>query len=178
MFLICSSFDICYFLMHKHVNFRSCSNFMIRQSVCVHVGSVESNILKTLSFLLFGAVYMLLSNRITKCVVWSFYWAGDINSTTEDISQLYLDMVLFRTARHWPHIQSQIITIHTILFYSCKVDFNSIYGWSLPFSLPHQNSLCISRLGQPAAVVLPVIIRNTAVLFSNIPVCNAVSLGN
>jgi hypothetical protein len=153
----------------------------IRQSVCVHVGSVESNTLKTLSFLLFSAVYMLLINRITKCVVWSFYWAADIISATEDISQLYLGMALFITARHWPSIQSQMITVHTILYYSCKVNFNNIYDCSLPFSLPHQNSLCISRLGHPAAVVLTALIMwycSSVLKYSSLPVCKAVSLGD
>lgn len=163
------------------MTFRSLSNFLVRQSVCVLVGSVVSNILKTSFFVLFGTVYKLLSNRISKCMVWSFYWVADINSVTEDISQVYLDMTLFRTARHWPSNQSQMITIHTILSYSCTIDSNNIYDCSLPFSLPHQNSLSISFLRHPAAVALLVLITwycSSALQDSSLPVCYAVSLGN
>jgi hypothetical protein len=162
LFPICSSRDICYFLTHTHVTFRSCSHFLIWTVCLCTFGSIVSNILRTLFFLLFAAVYMLLSNRITKCVVWSF-----LLSSWHQLSyrRYFPDLSghdIVQTNLHWSSIQSQMITIHTILSYSREVDFNNIPDWSLPFSLAHRNSLCICRLRHPAAVLLPPCCRPVA----------------
>ena len=78
-------------------------------------------------------------------------WCLKVNSPIEVISQLYLDMTLSRTARHWPSIQSQMITIHTILFYSCKVHFNNISELSL------YRSACLTKILHEFLVCVPLL---------------------
>jgi hypothetical protein len=180
VFLVFSPLDIYYSLTHTVVTFRSRSSFHLWQSVYT---------LAVLRFLLFAAVYMLLSNRIIGSVVWGLYSVADIHSATENISQLYTETTFFRSARYWPSFQRQMITIHTQSYPTpirsiLTKSTTGLSKVSFTFSEPHQSSLHISRVRHSVAVVLPVLITwecssgNGVFQDSGLPVCYAVSPSN